>query len=328
MRRGGSKRVVSQHVGAAVSGPVAWYGYPVMSAIRLPLLCAFAGGCLSNALLFGLWRTADSAGASSAKQQHRSHNVVELVAAATAAPSVEQPSDLVVADAADRGHAATTDAVSTQAAQDVDSAGPPPAGSAVSDVLTQLEAAYRARVATSAPAQTAATQEHSSAAAPADNSVAAAEPARGVAAQPPAEVVPAISPVAIAAAIEPRAIAPAAVAPQVAAVAPQVAAVAPQVAAVPVVAVQDAPSPTEIHYGDVNQNTYITNVRQGDVYLIQMQQQVAMLQYMQMLGMSSGVAAPARRAGGAAPQRARFPSGITNPDNPWGFHFSPPNLVR
>jgi hypothetical protein len=77
----------------------------------------------------------------------------------------------------------------------------------------------------------------------------------------------------------------------------------------------------------VNQNTYITNIRQGDVYLIQLQQ-LANLQYMQMLGMASGLATPVRHSSGPAPQRTRFPSGITNPDNPWGFNFAPPNLVR
>jgi hypothetical protein len=79
--------------------------------------------------------------------------------------------------------------------------------------------------------------------------------------------------------------------------------------------------------GDVNQNTYITNVRQGDVYLIQMQQ-LATLQYMQLLSMSSGLPAPARHVRGAGPQGMPFPSAITNPDNPWGFHFAPLNLVR
>ena len=304
---------VSQRVGTPANGPVAWYSRSAMSAIRLPLLCAFAGGCLSNALLFGLWRTADGAGASSAKQQHRSQNV-ELMTTTTVAPGVAHPSELVAATAAEHGHDAATEAAPTPAASDLDSAGPTPAGSAVSDVLMQLEAAYRARDAARAPAQSSPTQEHVSAAAPVDNAVAAAESAREVSAQPVAEVVPAIPAVTVAAAITPAAVAPAAV--------------APQVAAVPAVAAQDAPLPSAIHYGDVNQNTYITNVRQGDVYLIQVQQQLAMLQYMQLLGMSSGLAAPARHVGGIGHQRAAFPSGITNPDNPWGFHFAPPNLVR
>lgn len=94
----------------------------------------------------------------------------------------------------------------------------------------------------------------------------------------------------------------------------------------PALATEDAPRPTEVHYGDVNQNTYITNVRQGDVYLIQLQQ-LAMLQYVQQLALTSGAAAPMRHAVGAG-KRSAFPSGITNPDNPWGFHFAPLNLVR
>jgi hypothetical protein len=157
--------------------------------------------------------------------------------------------------------------------------------------------------------------------------VAAAETAPGVPAQPVAEVIPAIPPPP-----------PAALAPAVAAappVAPPIAAApafAPPIAAAPAVAGPDAPPPTEIHYGDVNQNTFITNVREGDVYLIQMQQ-VAMLQYMQLLGMSSGLGAPTRHVGGARHQRGAvstgaLSTGITNPDNPWGFHFAPPNLVR
>jgi hypothetical protein len=116
----------------------------------------------------------------------------------------------------------------------------------------------------------------------------------------------------------PAAVAPAAIAP---------AAVAPQLAAAPAFAGPEPAPPSEVHYGDVNQNTYITNIRQGDVYLIQMQQ-LAMLQYMQLLGMSSGVPAPVRNARAAVPPRANFPSGIVNPDNPWGFRFAPPNLVR
>ena len=294
-----------------------------MSAIRLPLLCAFAGGCLSNALLFGLWRVGEGASDSAARQQHRSDNVVELVTAASATPSVAQPSEPVAASAADRGHDPASEAAVavTPVASDLDSAGPTPAGSAVSDVLTRLETAYRERVAARAPAPASAIQERAPAAAPPDTALAPTEAPPSVPPQPVAEVVPAVSPVA--------ATAPAAFAPQVApaALAPQ------QPAAMPALAAQDAPPPpppSEIHYGDVNygdQNTYITNVRQGDVYLIQMQQ-VAMLQYLQLLGMSSGLAAPGRHVGGAGRQRGTLSSGITNPDNPWGFHFAPPNLVR
>jgi hypothetical protein len=89
--------------------------------------------------------------------------------------------------------------------------------------------------------------------------------------------------------------------------------------------------PPDVHIGDVNQNTYITNVRQGDVYVIQ--QQLAMLQYMQLMGTAAnvGVTQPmhaSRGAGQRQPQFRQFPSTLTNLDNPWGFNFSPPNLVH
>ena len=299
---------------------------PVMSAIRLPLLCAFAGGCLSNAVLFGLWRVAGGAADSPAPQRHSSYNVVELATAANAGPSTVQPSERVAAAAAttsDRGLGAATGAAPTAAAPDLDNAGPTPAGSAVSDVLTQLETAYRERVAARAPAQPASTAERvtPTAAAPADEAVAAAEATVAVPTQRVADVIPAAPAFAPPVAVAP---APVAVAPAPVAAAP---AFAPQVAVAPVVSGPDAPPPTEIHYGDVNQNTYITNVREGDVYLVQMQQ-VAMLQYMQLLGMSSGLAAPTRHVGGRGRQRGTLSTGITNPDNPWGFQFAPPNLVR
>jgi hypothetical protein len=287
-----------------------------MSAIRLPLLCAFAGGCLSNAVLFGLWRGAE--GDWAAKQQQRSHNVVELVTAASAAPSIAQPRELAATTIVGHGHDAATEAAPTPAASDLDSVGPTPAGSAVSDVLTRLEAAYRESVAARAPAQASSRQEHSPAAAPADGAVAATEAAPSVPPPPVAEVIPAAPVGPPVAATEARTATPAAFAPQVV---PDT--LAPQVAALPTFAAPDAPPPTEIRYGDVN----ITNVREGDVYLIQMQQ-VAMLQYMQLLGMSSGVAAQGRHVGGAGHQRGTLSSGIINPDNPWGFRVAPPNLVR
>jgi hypothetical protein len=288
-----------------------------MSAIRLPLLCAFAGGCLSNLVVFGLWRAAEGPRDSAATEQHRSHHVVELATAASATPSVAQPSELGAASAGDHRHDAAIEAAPTAAASDLDNAGPVPAGSAVSDVLTRLEAAYREGVAARGPAQASSTQERISAAAPTDTAVASAEAAPGVPPQPVAEIVPAVPAATVS---EPRAPAPAALAP---------AALAPQVSAVPAVAAQDTPPPPrpDVYYGDINQNTYITNVREGDTYLIQMQQ-IAILQYMQLLGMSPGSAAPARHVGGAGHQRFALSSGIVNPDNPWGFHFAPPQLVH
>ncbi len=310
-----------------------------MSAIRLPLLCAFAGGCLSNAILFALWRTGDGAGAVASTQQRSSRQVGELVTAAAAASGAQPTSALVAAaHVAEPGRAAAEPAP-IQAARDLDGAGPTPAGSSVSDVLMRLEAAYRERVSARAPAQASSTEERAT---PAGHAAAEVESARILSAQPIAEVTPAVPPpTATAAAIEPRAVAaatPAAVTPAAvalaapaavmpAAVAIQAPAVASQAAAAPAFAAQEVPPPSQIHYGDNNQNTYVTNVRQGDVYLVQMQQ-IAVLQYMQLLGLSSGLAAPARHVGGAGHQRGALSSGITNPDNPWGFRFAPPNLVR
>lgn len=291
-----------------------------MRAIRLPLLCAFAGGCLSNALLFFLWRSPDSAG-SPALKQHHAHNVIASTAA-TGAPDTPASELDPTHSTEDSAHAPDPARSASPPTADNGEA-PPPAGSAVSDVLTSLEAAYRERVNARAPAQPAPTAEAIPPTA-ASNAVAATEPAPS-AAPPPRVDIP--SPPA---ALEARAAAPTPTVPSApavpAAVAPQIAAAAPQAPLAPAFATEDAPPPAQIHYGDINQNTYVTNIRQGDVYLIQLQQ-LAVLQYMQMLGASANTVPAARHARGAPPSRP-FPSGIINPDNPWGFHFTPPNLVR
>jgi hypothetical protein len=104
-----------------------------------------------------------------------------------------------------------------------------------------------------------------------------------------------------------------------------------------VVVAQNDARPPDIHIGDVNQNTYITNVREGDVYVIQ--QQLALMQYMQMMGNPASVAnaaysAPTHTSHAAQgwsqhqPQNAQFRSTLTNLDNPWGYHFAPPHLVH
>jgi hypothetical protein len=116
-------------------------------------------------------------------------------------------------------------------------------------------------------------------------------------------------------------------APVAAAVAPS----APPVDVAPVLVAQNDVRPPDVHIGDVNQNTYnITNVRQGDVYVTQ---QLAMLQYMQLLGMASNGLNQPRHVNRGIAQRPtsqfkQFPSTLTNPDNPWGFNFAPLNLVH
>src|SRR6187402_3368229 len=128
-----------------------------MSAIRLPLLCAFVGGCLSNALLFGLWRASESSDASEAKQPHRAPRVVQVVAvpsAPTAAPSAADPGRELVAVDAEPARTPASEPTPTEQA---------PAGSAVSDVLMRLESAYRDQVAARAPATSPSTEERATA---------------------------------------------------------------------------------------------------------------------------------------------------------------------
>lgn len=282
-----------------------------MSAVRLSLMSAFAGGCLCSAVVFGLWQVAEGASASEAKQPRRSQRAVAVATAATAAPLVvDSPPPPAVSVATEPAHAGKAEPATSEASAALDNSGPAPAGSAVSDILMGLEAAYRARVGARAEPAPVPAASAIAAVEPAPAAVAPPLAAPPIAAPPVAPVVPVAVPVAVAAPPDVRtaALAPAAVAP------------------LPAYAAPSAPAPSTVHYGDVNQNTYITNVRQGDLYLIQMQQ-LAMLQYMQMMGASSGIAAPPRFVGGGGGHQ-RFPSGITNPDNPWGFQFSPPNLVR
>jgi len=307
-----------------------------MSAIRLPLLCAFAGGCLSSAVLIGLW-TADAANGLPAPKQHADNG--EFVATKRTKPRDEglvhaslvaqgEPARVITPN---RGQDANGEGSASKDAQEPVSSAPTPPGSAVSDILTDLEAAYRQRLIAAARAEAADATEAAperpttrAAMAQVERPV-ATDPSPVIAARAPAAVAPA-APAAVAPAA-PAAVVPAAVVP------PPVAAVAPPpVAAAPAVVAQNDVRAPDVHYGDINQNTYnITNIRQGDVYV--MQQQLAMLQYMQLLGMSSAVGrvAPGYGVRPAAPQTQQFrqfPSTLTNPDNPWGFNFAPPNLVH
>src|SRR3954466_2115271 len=105
-----------------------------MSAVRLPLLCAFAGGCLSNALLFGVWRAAEGASGPSVTQPQPPPRGVALVPAAAVAPSVEQPTDLGASKPSAQAQDAANESALTQPTQAVTGAGSAPVGSSVSDV--------------------------------------------------------------------------------------------------------------------------------------------------------------------------------------------------
>ncbi|MEI9948985.1 MAG: hypothetical protein WDO74_08370 [Pseudomonadota bacterium] len=288
-----------------------------MSAIRVPLLCAFVGGCLSGAILLGVWRADMGASVPAPQQPARSSEIVTASLLPTNAEPPRQSSDDPPRAPSPAEHGPSPSADPEVAT---------PAGSAVSDILTDLEAAYRQRLIAAARAEARAASEDPSTPTQANAAIAQAETAREVAARAPAPVAPVAAP-----AVPP---APAAVAPTTiaaAAVAPAV--IVPPVVAAPAPVAQNDARPADIHIGDIN-NTYVTNVRQGDVYL--MQQQIAMMQYIQLLGASPyagagrpGLAGPGAHAPrGAAPQYRQFPSTITNPDNPWGFNFAPPNLVH
>jgi hypothetical protein len=294
-----------------------------MSAIRVPLLCAFAGGCLGGAVVLGFWRAEVGAAVPAPKPSVGKPQLV----VASIAPNAPQPSREIAADVARAPSPAAPDPIPP-----VEAEAAAPAGSAVSDVLMDLEAAYRQHLAKSASAAPAAAEPVPSPT-PTSTTIANAERPHLVPAQQ-AQVAPAVPvspPSATTAAVNtPAATTPAATTPvAVAALAPQVA-VPPEVAA----AVDSRPARSHfgdsVHFGDINNNTYITNVRQGDVYL--MQQQIAMMQYVQLLGLAAGQVGRAPVVRGAvapqAPQYRQFPSTLTNPDNPWGFNFAPPNLVR
>ena len=290
-----------------------------MSSTRLPLVCAFAVGCLSSAALLGMWR-ADSQALARTQQPRARH--AQVVTASVVVPNAPQRGD--VSPEAKRGSSSAPEpahvenleqASELKASQDPASGSPSPGGSAVSDVLMDLEAAYRQRLIAAARAEAEAAPERQTA--PASMPAAPAE-------HPPAAAALAVAPVA---ALAPAVAAPPAAPPA----APTPVASEPQAPSAPAVVAQNDARPADVHIGDVNQNTYITNVRQGDVYVIQ--QQLAMLQYMQVMGSSAnpGVTQPGYVARGAAqrqPPFRQFPSTLTNLDNPWGFNFSPPNLVH
>ena len=184
-----------------------------------------------------------------------------------------------------------------------------------------LEAAYRQRLIAAARAEAAA---HADADAASERATTPptpppAEPPREVAARVVATPAPAPPP------------APVAIAPAAPPAPVEVAPPTPPAPVAPVIVAQNDTRP--VHFGDVNQNTYITNVRQGDVYVIQ--QQLAMLNYMQMNGMAANPAVPHSPYVGRGVQHQppqsqfrQFPSTLTNLDNPWGFNFAPPNLVH
>jgi hypothetical protein len=304
---------------------------------RLPLLWAFAGGCLSGVLALGLWR-AESAVASHPSRASLSRATDERVQA-NGAPSEAREAVPAVRSTehetpAIDGQSETSAGTAPAKADDADA--PADQGSSVAEVLNRLESQYRQVLAgTTAPGA-----PERAPAVPAAAAVAAA-PSGLVAGAAPAE-----APAHAAAVREEPAPAPAAPAPK-SAPPPAAEPVAPraevaQAAPVPPSAVpaevaerlaaQGAAQPRDVYLGNVQNNVYLGNVYQGQV--VQMQQELAMLQYMQLLSLSPyarfggrGRGVPRGFAAQPAPAPA-FHSGLTNPDNPWGFDFPPTNYVK
>jgi hypothetical protein len=290
-----------------------------MLAQRLPPLWVFAGGCLSGALLLSWWHEdAVSTAAKRSSPLEPPAEVAELPSAepltavsdaaeeTTAEPAAPPPSDTGVTHGAEHGHDAITS--DTRAVKDGNDAAHPDAGtesgSSVSEVLARLEAAYR----------------QNQPAAPAPQTL----PAAGPSVTPAPTVTP---PAPIAAAAAPVAPPPVAVAPPPA---PAVVYLPPVAVAAPASAPADAPSHAADSAASRASSVSIGTLHQGDVY--QVQQQLALLQYMQYLPLlpyagygAAPYAASPHAPRQAPPRRVPYPSTLTNPDNPWGYDF--PNAL-
>jgi len=319
-----------------------------MLAKRLPLLSAFAGGCISTAALLGFWcagatqppsqahqgprtRRSEAFVAASATSAGRKHSVPDDASGESAAQAQSEPA---VVGAVDEGrNAASGEPSSPQSTEQRGSQSPAEPGTPVADVLSHLETSYRqalaiadVRGAFSSPARALTPTGPGTEPRMAEREPAAPPPVARLAAPPPRPA-PEQAAVALADSAPPPRSARQA---DVAAVPPPDAALAPPPRP------PDSVPPPDAYDADGARNVYVTNVYQGDVYQgdVYQTQQLAVLQYMQLLALSSaGVASPGvSRRHVAIRARTAFPSGfsssITNPDNPWGFSFQPPVLVK
>jgi hypothetical protein len=261
----------------------------VMFAKPLPLFSAFLGGCLFTAALIGF-------GASERRPRavtpsERSANV--FVSGLETEPEIESE-------------------IQTQSAsaQVVDDAGTAEEmGSSVADVLARLESAYR-KVSVE-PTTEASAAQVATAAVPAPS--ATPEPAPSTAASAVTAVL-ATAPVNAAAVTE------------------SAAATQPAVGTEPVAVTEPEPA---TYVAEVRADIRAGDVNQGDRYPVE---ELVVLQYLQLLALSSyaGVSVPPPRAHPPVraprlrqPGRSAFPiTAIPNPDNPWGYNFPPPALVK
>ncbi len=281
-----------------------------MLARRLTLLTVFVGGCLSGATLIVFWRgeapAVPSGEEPAVATQLRSRDE----------PAAEAPTEVPVAHVTTKRAPASAelsppkDAPAPTLGDVTGTASPADAGSSVADVLASLEAAYRQKVAAAAPS-------------------APPEPA------PIADPTPSPAPAPAATAVVVAGRAPIAP-PQPVAQAELVARrpeaqppVTSDTAAAPAVAARDDARPT-ITVRDVHHTTYVNNVHQGDVVLMQ---QLALLQNIQLLALSpyarpTAPAFPVHTPRGTTRRAPPFATSLTNPDNPWGFDFPPTVLAK
>ncbi|HYJ10444.1 MAG TPA: hypothetical protein VEX18_15575 [Polyangiaceae bacterium] len=273
---------------------------------RLPLLLVFAGGCLSGAALIGFVRSEpDSARAP------RPMDVSDR-RALSFAPTAERMDrdDHEAANAAPEIAAASPKKIEPNGGEP-----PPESGTSLADVLAGLEATYRERLVASQ----------------------VREPARPPAPEPvaPAVTAASVSPPVAAAAPVPAAVAlveppaPPKSVPVPAAPAPSV-----ESEAARVVASRDDARSRAVHVGDVN-HVNIGSVHLGDVVQVQ---QLALLQYMQLLALTprahvaapgAGIAPPVQAPRRQLPRRPPpFSTSLTDPNNPWGFDFPPTVLAK
>jgi len=287
--------------------------WAAMLARRQSLLWTFAGGCLSGAALIGWWHG----------------DVATVPPEASLASTAELPGQPSRAHSVNDGTGDARVEPSPPRADAVDVADDPqaePGSSSVADVLARLEAAYREGLAAAkAPAAAApviaapAVEVPAREAAP--GAVAAAAALPSIPAQP-------ATPTALAPApTTPAALAPAPATPAAAPQAEKLLAAAPPPGAQPALAARGETQPRDAHVASVEQSRSAASVQQGDVYQLQ---QLAVLQYMQLLALSSygGLATPGYRSRGVAVRAPAFKSSLTNPDNPWGFDFPPAVLVK
>lgn len=265
-----------------------------MDAKRLQLLGAFAAGCVATLAFIGSRGTdAETKPKDGVEVRTEMPHAIAASLVDSADNSVRVDAPAKVANAEGEGDAKTE------------------SGSSVAEVLERLEAAYREEFGREKAAREEAAVLHAD---PEQTASIAAEIAAGAPIATAAEVAPAPSVAAT----------PAATADLVAA--------AP--APTPVLVAQsDAPPRTETtgnsHAADTPRNITVGGLHPGDAYALQ--QQLALIQYIQLLTRSQQgtVAAPSQTSRQLGQRRPpAFSMNLTNPDNPWGFDFPPPVLVK